>query len=84
MSLLRNEVIQMLFHTFVKRKYLNDSSCKGSLARGFKSESKYFSGRMLGYQRYLAFLELKGASLEVINAFNECWKEWEDFERKTD
>ena len=39
---------------------------------------------MLGYQRYLAFLELKGASLGVINAFNECWREWEDFERKTD
>lgn len=74
----------MLFHTFVKRNYLNDSSCKGSLARGFKAESKYFSGRLLGYKRYLVFLELKEASAGVISAFNECWKEWLEIERKTD
>ena len=75
----------MLFHTFVKRKYLNDSSCKGSLARGFKSESGYFSQRgKMSYRKYLIFLNFKEASAGVISAFNECWKEWEDFERKTD
>jgi hypothetical protein len=79
----------MLFHTWVIKKYYveldedNPWTPKGCLARGLKEDRSTFSGRKLGYKRYLRHLKSYDASDSVLDALDNCWKEWQDFERKS-
>jgi hypothetical protein len=80
--------ISMLFHTWVIKNYFvefENEDCwtpKGCLARGLKEDRSVFSGRKRGYKRYLRPLKSFDASESVLTAFDECWKEWQNFERK--
>ena len=71
----------MLFFTWIKRKYIKDTTSKGMLARTIKSDSFYFpkQGR---HGKVLKYLHVRGASDSYIKAFEECWEEYINDERK--
>jgi uncharacterized protein YozE (UPF0346 family) len=71
----------MLFFTWIKRKYIYDTSDKGALARSIKSDGFYFP-KQRGREHILKYLEVRGASYSCIRAFEECWEEYKNDERK--
>ncbi len=72
----------MRFKTYVTKNYINDEGCKGSLARGIKSDGKKFPIRK-GHDVYRRYLEnYCKASDGVLAAFEECFKEWKELEQK--
>lgn len=76
----------MLFHTWVIKNYFveledeNPWTPKGCLARGLKEDRSTFAGRTFGYKRYLRHLHYHHASPSVIDALEECWREWKETE----
>jgi len=71
---------KMQFNTWLKRKYINDTSLKGALARDIKSDGFNFpkQGRHDKVRKYLI---CKNASKTYLDAFEECWKEYEECEK---
>lgn len=71
----------MRFITFMKRNYLHDEGCKGSLARSIKADGRNFPIRK-SHDTYRRFLEVYcKASDGVLDAFEECFKEWKEQEK---
>lgn len=72
----------MNFKTYVIKNYLKDKGCKGSLARGIKSDGKNFPIRISHdfYRRY--FENFRKADDGVLDAFEECFAEWKEQEKK--
>ena len=71
----------MLFFTWIKRKYIKDTTEKGMLARSIKADSFYFP-KQRGKENILKYLQVRGASNSYIQAFEECWEEYLKDERK--
>ena len=71
----------MLFFTWIKRKYIDDATAKGGLARSIKSDGFYFP-KQRGRKHILKYLHVRGASDSCIKAFEECWDEYVQDERK--
>lgn len=71
----------MLFCTWMKRKYITDTSAKGNLARSIKVDGDCFPKQ--GRQgKIMKYLHLRGASDICIDAFEKCWEEYINDERK--
>jgi len=70
----------MRFNVWMKKTYLNDNSFKGKLARDIKAD-KHFPSHRRGktLRRYLIN---EGASQNIVEAFDECWEEFREYERK--
>lgn len=65
----------MSFYTWIKRKYIDDNSPKGELARSIKSDKLFFP-RSRGHNHILKYLKCRNASESCIHAFELCWKEY--------
>jgi uncharacterized protein YozE (UPF0346 family) len=72
----------MLFFTWIKRKYIDDTTEKGMLARTIKFDGFYFP-KQRGREHILKYLHVRGASDTCIKAFKECWEEYMNDEGKT-
>ncbi|MCI2105526.1 MAG: sterile alpha motif-like domain-containing protein [Intestinimonas sp.] len=70
----------MQFNTWLKKKYINEHSPKGDLARDIKSDGFYFpkQGRHGKVRKYLI---CHNACEACLDAFEECWKEYEECEK---
>jgi uncharacterized protein YozE (UPF0346 family) len=71
----------MLFFTWIKRKYIDDTTAKGMLARTIKSDGFYFP-KQRGREHILKYLQVRDASDTYIKAFKDCWDEYIDDEEK--
>jgi len=71
----------MLFFTWITRKYIDDKTEKGLLARSIKSDGFYFP-KQRGRKHIIKYLNVQGASDLYIKAFEECWEEYIEDERK--
>jgi len=79
----------MKFHTWVARQYLADHE-KGERWTPESHLAEIMAGNrsFLQYQKcykdYKEMLELfYGNNQRLMDAFEECWKEWLEYERKT-
>lgn len=72
----------MRFYTFVIKKYLNDSSYKGVLARSMKQDAFNFPKTRVNYRSVKGYLEQSRISDNCMDAFKECWDEWKECEKK--
>lgn len=72
----------MQFFTWMKKIYVLDKTIKGTLACSMISDSMYFpkQGR---HNKIIKFLVCREASDECLNKFEECWKEYQFNERKS-
>jgi len=70
------EVSNMTFQRWVKLKYLDDPTAKGSLARGMKADAHDFA-RPMSRKKLRTWIAFKGADDAVLAAFDECWAEYE-------
>lgn len=72
----------MQFKTYMIKNFIDDKGCKGSLARGIKSDGKNFPKRTAHdfYRRY--FEKYKQADDGVLAAFEECFANWKEQENK--
>ncbi len=71
----------MRFYTYVTRKYLDDLTMKGVLARSMKQDKNHFPKTRISHRVVRAFFEQSGASDHCLDAFEECWEEWKQCER---
>ena len=73
----------MRFCTFLIRKYKDDETVKGVLARSIKAEGNNFPRTRNGYRTLRNFLERYcNASTACLEAFDEVWKEYKEHEGK--
>ncbi len=71
----------MRFYTFVVKKYLDDPTVKGVLARSMKMDKDSFPKTRISHRVVRAFLDQSGASDHCLDAFEECWEEWKQCEK---
>ena len=66
----------MQFNTWLKKKYIDEDSPRGKLARDIKADSFYFpkQGRHDKVRKYLI---CRNASEKCLDAFEDCWEEYE-------
>ena len=73
----------MRFYTFVVRKYKDDKTAKGVLARSIKAEGNNFPRTRNGYRTLRRYLERYcEASQGCLRAFDEVWEEYKEHEGK--
>ncbi len=73
----------MRFYTFVTRKYINDETAKGVLARSMKEDGNNFPKTRTSYRVLRKYLALYcDASKGCLEAFDEIWKEYKEHEGK--
>ncbi len=73
----------MRFYTFVTRKYKDEDSARGRLARSMKEDGNNFPKTRNSHRVIRKYLEKDcEASLACLEAFEECWKEYKEHEGK--
>lgn len=72
----------MRFTTFMKKNYLNDKGPAGCLARSIKDDGRNFPIRT-SHDVYRRYLEIYcKADDGVLDAFEKCFAEWKEQEKK--
>ena len=71
----------MRFFTYVTRKYVDDPTMKGVLARSMKKDKDNFPKTRISHRVVRAYFVQSGASERCLDAFEECWEEWKQCER---
>ncbi len=72
----------MRFCTFLIRKYKDDKTVKGVLARSVKADGNNFPRTRTSYRVIRKYIEERGASPKCLEAFDEVWKEYKEHEGK--
>jgi len=73
----------MRVYTFVTRRYKDEESARGTLARSMKDDGRNSPRTRNSHRVIRRYLEVfRDASLECLDAFDECWKEYMEHEGK--
>ncbi len=77
----------MTFYTYMMRNYLTEASAKGDLARDIKRDGMDFpKNRSCKFNRWHGlihdYLEKRRACSACYEAFEECWEEYVECEKK--
>lgn len=77
----------MTFYSYMTRNFMDEKSQRGKLARDMKWDKNKFPRN--GRRKYNAwhdiiynYFVMNGACENCIHAFEECWKEYVECERK--
>lgn len=76
----------MSFYRYTIKRYLNENSLKGDLARDMKADKNFpinSSCKFDGWKMLIReYLESQGACYDCLLVFDEVWKEYEICEKK--